>query len=420
MTDTLLTNYEVIHSENGKIWYPFKSTTDVPETFVKYICIKNTSDAPRSFKAVKATLLVSLPTLPEVSKATAPEGAVYENNVIGNLTDGDYSTFFIQNRHQQNGDVYMLTLKATTKITDVRLCMGTTNNDYMHNGRVQVSADGKTWENLRVKGTTRTSFTMTMQQVVKYSDDMSYIDFAGDNIEARYVRLYVENANTNKWMRIAEIEVNKQGYNESIMPHCQDGQGTKVSVLTDQCGYTCQPTSVKSPLIYHLQQPIGVFSIILYSDAAEQGKTINVQATTDGENWLPITTLSQNYNVINMQEFPLATALKIEWEGEAPAIYEIQEMADPTILPVVSDIDAVLKPSAESVHLRFTKGRIYVESAMDFKQVRVYNIAGQLINVQPSNGVNQMTIPLNNQGQVILSIDFTNGQSISYKVQNIR
>ena len=249
---------------------------------------------------------------------------------------------------------------------------------------------------------------------------MSYIDFAGDNIEARYVRLYVENANTNKWMRIAEIEVNKQGYNESIMPHCQDGQGTKVSVLTDQCGYTCQPTSVKSPLIYHLQQPIGVFSIILYSDAAEQGKTINVQATTDGENWLPITTLSQNYNVINMQEFPLATALKIEWEGEAPAIYEIQEMADPTILPVVSDIDAVLKPSAESVHLRFTKGRIYVESAMDFKQVRVYNIAGQLINVQPSNGVNQMTIPINNQGQVILSIDFTNGQSISYKVQNIR
>ena len=420
MADTLLTNYEVIHSENGKIWYPFKSTTDVPETFVKYICIKNTSDAPRSFKAVKATLLVSLPTLPEVSKATAPEGAVYENNVIGNLTDGDYSTFFIQNRHQQNGDVYMLTLKATTKITDVRLCMGTTNNDYMHNGRVQVSADGKTWENLRVKGTTRTSFTMTMQQVVKYSDDMSYIDFAGDNIEARYVRLYVENANTNKWMRIAEIEVNKQGYNESIMPHCQDGQGTKVSVLTDQCGYTCQPTSVKSPLIYHLQQPIGVSSIILYSDAAEQGKTINVQATTDGENWLPITTLSQNYNVINMQEFPLATALKIEWEGEAPAIYEIQEMADPTILPVVSDIDAVLKPSAESVHLRLTKGGIYVESTMDFKQVRVYNIAGQLINVQPSNGVNQMTIPLNNQGQVILSIDFTNGQSISYKVQNIR
>ena len=55
MADTLLTNYEVIHSENGKIWYPFKSTTDVPETFVKYICIKNTSDAPRSFKAVKAT-----------------------------------------------------------------------------------------------------------------------------------------------------------------------------------------------------------------------------------------------------------------------------------------------------------------------------------------------------------------------------
>lgn len=420
MTDTLFANYEVIYSENGKLWYPFKSTTEVPETFVKHICIKNSSNAPRSLKAVKATLQVSLPYIPEISKATAPEGAVYENNVIGNLTDGDYSTFFIQNRHQQNGDVYMLTLKAATQITDVRLCMGTTNSDYMHNGRVQVSSDGKTWENLRVKGTTRTSFTMTMQQVVKYSDNMSYIDFAGDNIEARYVRLYVETANTNKWMRIAEIEVNKQGYNESIMPLCQDKKGTTVPTITDKCGYTCQPTSVKSPLIYNLQQPVGVSSIILYSDVAQVGNNISVLATTDGENWLPLTTLSQNYNVIDMQELPLATALKIEWEGEAPAIYEIQEIANPTILPIVSDIEAVSEQFSTSVQLKPVHGGIHMESAMIIRQVKVYNIAGQLVNVYPSIESNQVTIPLNNQKQVILSIDLIDGQNISYKVQNLR
>ena len=61
-------------------------------------------------------------------------------------------------------------------------------------------------------------------QNVTYSDEMVYCDFDGAGISARYVRLRLFTANTSNWMRLYEIEVNRQHEQNSTLSECMDAE----------------------------------------------------------------------------------------------------------------------------------------------------------------------------------------------------
>ena len=72
-----------------------------------------------------------------------------------------------------------------------------------------------------------------MEQNVKWSDEMTYCDFDGKGKEAKYVRLYLYTPNTNKWLRLYEIEVNGLHLQQQFISKCTLVNDQSLPELTD-------------------------------------------------------------------------------------------------------------------------------------------------------------------------------------------
>ena len=410
---TLLESVSLIYSSNGKEWVRVKSASEVPSV-IKHIAFINESDEPQKISLTKTKFCINLPTLPKVSSSSAPATNFWENHNAGFFVDGDYTTFCTLNRNQQNGDAYTVVLASATAITDVRVAVGTTNGDYMNTGKVQVSSDGKTWKDLKVKGTNQTTFGISKMQTL--SPDVKYIDMDGAGIEAKYVRLYVQSANTSKWLRLYEIEVNKQGLLAAAEHVCIDGTGAEMQQLSDGKGHTSVADAV-SALTYRFQQIHPLTSVRIYRDASVEAASAEIKVTLDGETWTTVGTLSGYVTEINFATMPWALAMKIEWNGAAPAIYEIVEEVDKTQVPTITDIKSVEAVSAQMPV--FKNGRLHLSASQGLKQVKLYSADGKLLVQQSCGGSHEamLAVPAAQPGSIILvQVQEQNGRTSAYKI----
>ena len=76
--------------------------------------------------------------------------------------------------------------------------------------------------------------------------------------------------------------------------------------------------------------------------------------------------------------------MKIEWNGAAPAIYEIVEEVDKTQVPTITDIKSVEAVSAQMPV--FKNGRLHLSASQGLKQVKLYSADGKLLVQQSCGG----------------------------------
>jgi len=322
--DNLL-SFTILYSANGKEWNTYNAADGLPTGYVKYVVFLNQTGETQTLRPIAKYFRVVPATTPAVSSVSVPSGGNANSTTPDNLTDGDYTTWFSVNRCQQTDDAYTLTLADTAIVRDVRICVGTTNGDYMNAGRVEVSLDGNSWTALKVKGTSVINFNLSLSQVVTYSDNMKYCDFDGGSRKARYVRFRITNPNTSRWMRLFEIEVNKHS---GLMPLAVDNNGEEVSALTDRKAYTGSPADVTN-LYYRFVQLHPLRSVTLYQDGGN-GTDAAAYVTTDGSSWTKLGNLTGYICTFDLTDYPTATQLRIYWKNTAPAIYEILEETDDT------------------------------------------------------------------------------------------
>lgn len=425
INDTLTDHFAVLYSVNGKDW---KRVTDgTTEGYIRYICVKNESDETRALRMNRNVLSLTLPvtTQLDASGTTIPSGDIYDSHTATYLTDGDYTTYTCLNKNQVTGDAYVVKLKTARPVYDVRVCVGTVNDDYMNAGRIQTSVDGKTWKTLKIKGTNTSDLRMTSSQVVKYSDEMSYCDFQGTGDTVQYVRLYVSNANTSKWLRLYEIEVNGQYDREAYAPDVTAASATnRLSTLTDSYGYTPMSDEISasaSELTYNFYSHNALTGVRIFQDAAAAGKG-TILLSEDGEEWTNVGTLTGGMQEVDMSAHPLARYMKITWtEGQLPGIYEIVEVADETTVAEVTRIrrieassDLSVVPSAQGVA---------ISAAAGIAHVTAYSTEGRLLFSQSFQGLPSVSIPSLNwtagtgkHGIAILRITTVDGNSTTVKV----
>ena len=277
---------------------------------------------------------VTLEVAPTISSVTVPEGDNAEDQPLSNLTDGDYSTWWAVKKNQANGDTYVLNLAAETVVRNVRVCIGTKNDDFMNTGRVEVSADGSKWTALKVKGTSTTNFTLTASYAIQGGNEMKYVDFDGGNASAKFVRLRVVSAKTNKWLRLFEMEVNKQSL---TAPQCYDANGNAQNKAIDALPYTSVSSDTKN-LIYRFIRQNPTLAVTIFS-GTQVPSGVNVEVTEDGESWTQLGSLSQSAQRFDLSAYPTVRALRLTWNGTAPTIYEIVEENDAsTVLPTAIGI----------------------------------------------------------------------------------
>lgn len=413
LDESLLQNFSLIYSPNGKQWVRVESVAEVPSV-IKHIAFINEGNEAQTLSLSKTKFCINLPTLPKISSATAPENTFWENHNANLFIDGDYSTFCTLNRNQQNGDAYTVTLATQTAITDVRVYVGTTNGDYMNTGKVQVSTDGKKWSDLKIKGTSQTTFGINKMKTL--NADVKYIDMEGADIQAKYVRLYVQSANTNKWLRLYEIEVNKQSLLEACEHVCIDAEGTEVATLNDGLGHSGCNDAIGA-LTYRFQQIYPLKRVLIYQDASTEGGNTKILATTDGKEWTNVGTLSDHVTEINFDNMPWVLAMKIEWSGAAPAIYEIVEETDKTQAPTITDIRTTQQAATELPV--FKNGRLHLNATQGMKQICLYGADGKLLARQACGGSHEavLTVPGVSAGSVVLvQVTLQNGTTAVHKV----
>lgn len=373
--DTLAANNTILYSANGKQWSKLSEVKPLDE-YIKYIVIANTTTLPHAMKLNRENFCIVLPTMPKISNGTAPAAdSYYDGHIAANFYDGDYSTYTCIERNQQDGDAYTLQLAEVTNIYDVRICMGTVNDDYMTVGRVQISENGSSWTNLPVMGTNITNYRLTLSQNVKWSDEMTYCDFNGKGKQAKYVRLYLQTPNTSKWLRLYEIEVNRQHHEQQFQSACTTGSNKNLPLLTD--GDPSTTTAItEREAIYRLVSMKQAESLEFFT-ASSASDPINVEISYDGETWQDLATISSPYYNISLLNYPDATSLRLSTIGNSiPSIYEIKENAVSSQMPDITSISPSFTNYAKNPF--YISGR-NIHFSSNVKSYSIYTADGRLL-----------------------------------------
>lgn len=414
IADSVAANYTIYYSSNGKTWTKLLSPASTPEEHIKYVAIANIKATPVPIQLKKANFTINLPLGTEIKSGTVPTNTgFYESHTANYMYDGDYSTYTCIKRNQQSGDAYTLTLKDTTEIGDVRICMGTVNSDYMTAGRVQISKDGSNWTNLPIAGTTVVNYTMSNANVVKYNDEMSYCDFDGKNQKAKYVRLYLSTPNTSKWLRLYEIEVNGKTDARKYQTAAVREDGVSIEELTDATGYTGLDENDGNVIYYNLQQRSPVETLKFYMDGSQLSDA-TVSVTTDGENWTDLGSLTGFVHTLDLSAFPLALSVKVTWTSAMPHIYEIVENVNANELIDVTSIQQIGQTTAKEV-VKLENGQLVVDGNK-VKAISLYATDGRLLYSQKGLSARNILPRLKAQGTIVLRATLKDGTTVSYKM----
>jgi len=333
LDEALQQQFSVRYSADFRTWKTLENGEE-PSDFVKYVIFENLSGETQTAKFSMPVFSLIPETVPTISSVSVPEGDNAEDQPLSHLTDGNYSTWWAVKKNQANGDTYTLNLAEPTVVRDVRVCIGTKNNDYMNTAVVEISEDGKKWTALKVKGTSTSNFTLNGSYAVQGGSEMKYVDFNGGEATAKFVRLRVVSAKTDKWLRLFEMEVNRHSLTQ---PRCHDSNGNEIKNLVDALPYTNATPDTKS-VVYRFIRQNPTLAVTIFS-GTQVPSGVNVEVTEDGESWTPLGSLSQSAQRFDLSTYSTVRALRLTWNGTAPTIYEIVEENDAsTVLPTVIGI----------------------------------------------------------------------------------
>lgn len=351
----LLQQWSVQVSEDGVNWTRLQSAILPKEMFVKHVAFYNNSETPQTLQLGEQNFSLKLPQHTLLKDVTAPTEVVGDGSKKGKaaLIDDDIHTFFAGKKNQAYGDTYMVTLTKAVEVQDVRICFKATNGDELKGGKVEVSADGKKWQSLVVKGTSSTQSSPARRQ--KLDEDLYAVDFVAKHpISAKYVRLVVTQPITNKWLRLSEILVNTQYFAQQFAPAVVDNQQNGQPQLVDGQGRTPLKNVSGNQVNYKIDDFFRPKSLSIYWDAASWEGAAPQLSIVENGNTIALAPLSTGVTQVDLANHPKATQLIVQWEGKnVPQIYQIQAVVDDHATTTLTSLRKLVQQSQQQ------QGKVY-------------------------------------------------------------
>ena len=353
--ENLLQQWSVQVSEDGVNWTRLQSAILPKEMFVKHVAFYNNLETPQTLQLGEQNFSLKLPQHTLLKDVTAPTEVVGDGSKKGKaaLIDGDIHTFFAGKKNQAYGDTYMVTLTKAAEVQDVRICFKATNGDELKGGKVEVSADGKKWQSLVVKGTSSTQSSPARRQ--KLDEDLYAVDFVAKHpISAKYVRLVVTQPITNKWLRLSEILVNTQYFAQQFAPAVVDNQQNGQPQLVDGQGRTPLKNVSGNQVNYKIDDFFRPKSLSIYWDAASWEGAAPQLSIVENGNTIALAPLSTGVTQVDLANHPKATQLIVQWEGKnVPQIYQIQAVVDDHATTTLTSLRKLVQQSQQQ------QGKVY-------------------------------------------------------------
>ena len=345
------------YSPNAQEWYPADQVTD--KSLVRYVRLVNKTDQEQAVTATSLlvqTKEVQPTTLDSTSMGIHPTYGRNDVRKIKNLDqlfDGVYNNFVEFSDYARKDGHITLKLGSERAIKKIRAYIQDGTQNYLRDGKIQVSQDGKTWTDLVTVGDGVANETRDDSLTDGWTHDSKmpgnrYIEGElSSPVKANYLRvLYTADYNA-RFVGFTELVINDGEFVKPINDPTVEGnsgesQGNLYTNLVDGKVLTSYKVEKEQgELVYHLSEPTDVNHIRLVS-SLPQGVKVRVLARTlksDKRNsWSEIGEITSSFQTFAVRDKSPLLDVKLVWEGGKPEFYEMttfhQELPEEPAKPV--------------------------------------------------------------------------------------
>ena len=346
------------YSANEVEWM---SADQLPEhALVRYVRIVNKTDKDQALPTGKLVVKTKEVDPTELLSTTMGIHQYYGANDVrrvhnlGQLFDGDFNNFVEFSDYQRKNGEIVMKLGTTRHIKKIRAYIQDAQRNYLRDGKIQVSEDGKNWTDVVTVGDGVENEIRDNSLTDGWTHDSAnpgnrYIEGILDQpVTAKFMRVLFTADYNARFVGFSEIVIND---GEFINPEnnptvtgtgSEEADNLKKNMTDGNVLTSYAATEDKGELVYHLSEETKVNHVRLIADLPE-GAKVNVQVRTlndAGESvWKNLGEVRSSFQTFALTgKNPRILDVKVSWEGGEPEFYEMttfyQEVVDdpaPTI-----------------------------------------------------------------------------------------
>ena len=330
------------YSPNAQEWYPADQVTD--KSLVRYVRLVNKTDQEQAVTATSLlvhTKEVQPTTLDSTSMGIHPTYGRNDVRKIKNLDqlfDGVYNNFVEFSDYARKDGHITLKLGSERDIKKIRAYIQDGTQNYLRDGKIQVSQDGKTWTDLVTVGDGVTNETRDDSLTDGWTHDSKmpgnrYIEGElASPVKANYLRVLFTANYDARFVGFTELVINDGEFvkpinDPTVQGNSGESQGNLYTNLVDGKVLTSyKAEKEQGELVYHLSEPTDVNHIRLVS-SLPQGVKARVLARTlksdRRDSWSEIGEITSSFQTFAVRDKSPLLDVKLVWEGGKPEFYEM-------------------------------------------------------------------------------------------------
>ena len=330
------------YSANAQEWYPADQLTD--KSLVRYVRLVNKTDQEQAVTATSLlvqTKEVQATTLDSTSMGINPYYGTNDVRKLKNLDqlfDGVYNNFVEFSDYARKDGHITLKLGSQRDIKKIRAYIQDGTQNYLRDGKIQVSQDGKTWTDVVTVGDGVANETRDDSLTDGWTHDSKmpgnrYIEGElSSPVKANYLRVLYTADYDARFVGFTELVINDGEFVKPINDPTVEGnsgesQGNLYTNLVDGKVLTSyKAEKEKGELVYHLSEPTDANHIRLVS-SLPQGVKARVLARTLKENkvndWTELGEIDSSFQTFAVRDKSPLLDVKLVWEGGKPEFYEM-------------------------------------------------------------------------------------------------
>ena len=255
------------------------------------------------------------------------------------IFDGDFNNFVEFSDYQRKNGEIVLKLGTTRHIKKIRAYIQDAQRNYLRDGKIQVSEDGKNWTDVVTVGDGVENEIRDNSLTDGWTHDSAnpgnrYIEGILDQpVTAKFMRVLFTADYNARFVGFSEIVIND---GEFINPEnnptvtgtgSEEADNLKKNMTDGNVLTSYAATEDKGELVYHLSEETKVNHVRLIADLPE-GAKVNVQVRTlndAGESvWKNLGEVRSSFQTFALSgKNPRILDVKVSWEGGEPEFYEM-------------------------------------------------------------------------------------------------
>ena len=330
------------YSLNAQEWYPADQVTD--KSLVRYVRLVNKTDQEQTVTATSLlvqTKEVQPTTLDSTSMGIHPTYGRNDVRKIKNLDqlfDGVYNNFVEFSDYARKDGHITLKLGSERAIKKIRAYIQDGTQNYLRDGKIQVSQDGKTWTDLVTVGDGVANETRDDSLTDGWTHDSKmpgnrYIEGElSSPVKANYLRVLFTADYNARFVGFTELVINDGEFvkpinDPTVQGNSGESQGNLYTNLVDGKVLTSyKAEKEQGELVYHLSEPTDVNHIRLVS-SLPQGVNARVLARTlksdKRDSWSELGEITSSFQTFAVRDKSPLLDVKLVWEGGKPEFYEM-------------------------------------------------------------------------------------------------